>query len=78
MYAFYAVKANIFGKARKESILLTMILTMIQSKLHPDHLFPEISLEAFQKENSKSFTSGVEVLPSCPILSQLRVVELFS
>lgn len=53
MYAFYAVKVNMFGKARKESILPTKI----QSKLHLDQWFPEVSLEAFKKESSKSFTS---------------------
>ncbi|MCJ1427275.1 Cell wall alpha-1,3-glucan synthase ags1 [Sticta canariensis] len=53
MYAFYAVKVNMICQARKESNLPTTI----RSKLRLDHLFPEISLEAFKNKDSKSFTS---------------------
>lgn len=73
LYAFYAVKINKFGKARKESILPMNI----QSKMHLDHWFPEIYFEAFKKGNSKSFTSLGKAPPS-RLLYQARVDEPFS
>lgn len=51
LYAFYAVKVNKFGNARKESVLTT-----IQSKMRFNHCFSEISLEVPRKENIKSLT----------------------
>lgn len=52
LYAFYAVKINKFGMARKGSILPTTI----QSRMCLDRWFSEISLDVLRKENFKSFT----------------------